>query len=218
MALKVLLADDHRLTLEGIRRTLSETDDLKVVATATNGKEVMSLVAKTRPDIAVLDIRMPEIDGLGCLDLIRKHHPDVKVVMLSSFTGRTEIDDALRRGATAYVVKSVNPIDLPSLIRQACERTAFYAGAPAAGVPDSPGGPAPADHDLTERELTIARALGRGLTNKAIAKELWVTEQTVKFHLNNVYRKLGVENRTAAVRYLFDNRLIEKDDQALQPA
>ena len=206
MALRILLGDDHKLTLEGIRRTLDEEPDMEVVASAGTGSEVMSLVAQTRPDLAVLDIRMPGLDGLGCLDRIRASHPEVKVVMLSSFDDREHIDAAFRRGAAAYIVKSVEPTDLASALRNACDETVFHApfGAdttlPAADVVD-----------LTEREQTILKALTRGLSNKAISKELWVTEQTVKFHLNNVYRKLGVENRTAAVRFAYEHGLAEAE-------
>jgi DNA-binding NarL/FixJ family response regulator len=204
MGLRILLGDDHRLTLEGIRRTLGDEADMEVVGTANSGSEVMSLVAKTHPDLAVLDIRMPGMDGLACLENIRRSHPAVKVVMLSGFTDREHIDSALRMGASAYIVKSVNPTDLASALRQAWEGTVFHA--PQAVEESAAASPS---FDLTERETTIIKALARGLSNKAISKELWVTEQTVKFHLNNVYRKLGVENRTGAVRFAFQNGLVE---------
>jgi DNA-binding NarL/FixJ family response regulator len=202
MALKVLLGDDHELTLQGIQRALGEDGDIDVVATANSGEEVLSLVAKSKPDLAVLDIRMAGMDGLTCLEKLRRSHPGVKVVMLSGFNDREHIESALRKGASAYIVKTVNPVDLASALRQAYEGSVFYAPAAADTAPG-----AAAEADLTDREVTILKALARGLSNKAISKELWVTEQTVKFHLNNVYRKLGVDNRTAAVRYAFGHGL-----------
>jgi DNA-binding NarL/FixJ family response regulator len=205
MVLKVLIADDHRLTLEGVRRTLEAVEDIEVVGTASSGSQVLPMVARTRPNLVLMDIRMPGMDGLTCLELLRKRHPEVKVVMLSAFSEREQVQAALRRGASAYVVKSVNPLDLPSALRQACEGTVYSA----LGVADGEEAAVDRPADLTERELTMLQAVARGLSNKAIGKEYWVTEQTVKFHLGNVYRKLGVQNRTAAVRYAHQHGLVE---------
>lgn len=206
--MKILLADDHKLTLAGIHRTLSEEEDMEVVATASSGTEVMSLVASSKPDLAVLDIRMPGLDGLACLERIRARHPEVKVVMLSSFTDRHHVDTAFRKGASAYIVKTVNPSDLASALRNACDGNVFHP--PCEGEDTGPV----ESVDLTERERTMLEALTRGLSNKAIAKEFWVTEQTVKFHLNNVYRKLGVENRTGAVRFAYEHGMVDAEPAA----
>jgi DNA-binding NarL/FixJ family response regulator len=203
MALKVLLADDHRLTLAGVRRVLDESGDIVVVGEAYTGADVLPLVRSTAPDLVVLDLQMPKLDGLSCLDLIRRHHPQVKVVIFSATTTTAEISAALRNGASAYVLKTVNPLDLPAVIRQAAEGTVYYP---------PPSAPAPAAKDtadLTDRERAILAAVMRGLSNKAISQEFWVTEQTVKFHLSNVYRKLGVANRTAAARFAHDHGLID---------
>jgi DNA-binding NarL/FixJ family response regulator len=206
MALKVLLADDHRLTLAGVRRVLDESGDIVVVGEAYSGEDVLPMVRSTEPDLIVLDLQMPKVDGLSCLDLIRRHHPDVKVVIFSATTTHAEISAALRNGASAYVLKTVNPLDLPAVIRQAAEGTVYYPA-------PSPAAPAAKDtSDLTERELTVLAAVMRGLSNKAISQEFWVTEQTVKFHLSNVYRKLGVPNRTAAARFAHEHGLIDADE------
>jgi DNA-binding NarL/FixJ family response regulator len=212
--MKILLADDHKLMLEGIQRAFEEAEGMTVVATASAGPEAVSLVARHRPDVALLDIRMPGMDGLECLDQITKRYPDVKVVMLSSFNDRHHIGEALRRGACAYIVKSVDPRDLPAAVRMACEETLFLAVSVDSCAADS----AQRDTDLTDRELAMLAAVARGLSNKAISKEFWVTEQTVKFHLNNVYRKFGVDNRTAAVRYALEKGIIELESPVLQPA
>jgi DNA-binding NarL/FixJ family response regulator len=204
MSLKVVIADDHRLTLDGVRRTLEAVEDIAVVGTASSGSQVLPLVKRTSPDMVLLDIRMPGIDGITCLELLRKSHPDVKVVMLSAYSDRDQVQTALSRGASAYIAKSVNPVDLPSALRQVFEGTVYHA----IGIAqcDESAGP---EADLTERELTVLRALARGLSNKAIGHEFWVTEQTVKFHLGNIYRKLGVQNRTAAVHYAHQHGLVE---------
>jgi NarL family two-component system response regulator LiaR len=203
---RVLIADDHPLILAGIKRALEEDDQFEVVAEARVGSQVLPLVSQTHPDLALLDLRMPEMDGLACLDRIRKEHPKVKVVILSVSTDPEVVQTVLNHGAAAYVVKSVNPIDLSSALRQALEGTVFSA----VGLPEKT-----AQQDavkaagLTDRETTILKALARGLSNEAIGKELWVAQQTVKFHLTNIYRKLDVKNRTEAARYAYEHGLID---------
>ena len=204
--MRVLIADDHPLLLAGIKRALEEDDQFEVVAEARIGSQVLPLVSQTQPDLALLDLRMPEMDGLTCLDRIRKEHPKVKVVILSVSTDPEIVQTVLNHGAAAYVVKSVNPIDLSSALRQALEGTVFSA----VGLPEKT-----AQQDavkaagLTDRETTILKALARGLSNEAIGKELWVAQQTVKFHLTNIYRKLDVKNRTEAARYAYEHGLID---------
>jgi len=204
--MRVLIADDHPLILAGIKRALEDDDQFEVVAEARVGSQVLPLVSQTHPDLALLDLRMPEMDGLACLDRIRKEHPRVKVVILSVSTDPEVVQTVLNHGAAAYVVKSVNPIDLSSALRQALEGTVFSA----VGLPEKT-----AQQDavkaagLTDRETTILKALARGLSNEAIGKELWVAQQTVKFHLTNIYRKLDVKNRTEAARYAYEHGLID---------
>ena len=205
MATKVLLVDDHQLMLAGIRRALEEVDDMEVVGEAETGGQVLPLIHQTSPDLVLLDLRLPDMTGLACLDAIRKRYPDVKVVILSAFSDPEHIQAAFQRGATAYIVKSVAPVDLPSALRQALEET-VYQGVRVIG---DVGGGNGEGLGLTERELSMLKALARGLSNQAISKEFWVTEQTVKFHLSNIYRKLGVANRTEAARFAYERGLVE---------
>jgi len=202
--MKVLIADDHRLMVEGVKKALNEAGDFEVVGEAENGAQVMPLVSRLRPDLVLLDLRMPQMDGLQCLAEIRARYPETKVVILSVSTDPDVIQAVLKRGAAAYIVKSVNPADLPSALRQAAEGTVFTA----IGLPED-GTTVAKEVGLTDRELVILDALARGLSNSAIGKELWVAEQTVKFHLTNIYRKLGAANRTEAVRRAYELGLIE---------
>jgi DNA-binding NarL/FixJ family response regulator len=197
--MKILLADDHPLVLNGIREALEADDDFEVVGAARSGPEVLPLVGQRSPDVVLLDVRMPDLDGFGCLSRIRARYPAVKVVMLSMFADPEQVKLAFMRGACGYVVKSIDPADLPSAIRQAVEGTAFHA----LGLTSLDERSTANAAGLTDRELTIVKAVARGLSNQAIGKELWVTEQTVKFHLTNVYKKLGVANRTEAARWAF---------------
>ena len=212
---RVLLADDHKLIIEGVKQSLEESGEFEVIGEAMTGSQVMPLVRRLQPDIVMLDIRMPGMDGLMCLDEIKKRNPEIKVIVLSASTDQKLIENVLKRGASAYIVKSVNPIDLPSAIRQAIDETVYTA----IGLPDDSSASAAKAAGLTSRELAILTALAQGLSNGAIAKELWVAPQTVKFHLTNIYRKLGVANRTEAARYAYQQGLVESpmyagDDQA----
>ncbi len=201
---RVVIADDHRLVLDGIRRALEADGTFEIVGETQSGTQVLPLVAREKPDLVLLDVRMPNMDGLACLDEIRRRHPEVKVVMLSASTSNDLIETALRRGASAYVIKSVDPDDLPATLRQALEGNLHTAVGLENGEPS--GAKA---LGLTEREITILGALARGLSNDQIAKEFWVAPQTVKFHLTNIYRKLGVKNRTEATRLAYQHGLVE---------
>ena len=203
--LKVLVAEDHALMREAIRSALSGSPDIGVVGEAQTGPQVLPLVRSTDPDLVLLDLRLPGMDGLRCLDLIRERFPKIKVVILSAVTDPDEVRRAIKRGATSYVFKHVNPADLPSILRQAAEGTVIHA---LHAVADDHT--AAVDAGLSEKELVVLKAVARGLSNTQIAKELWVTEQTVKFHLTNVYRKLGVANRTEAARYAYEHGVVDQ--------
>jgi DNA-binding NarL/FixJ family response regulator len=160
-------------------------------------------VRRTKPDVVILDIRLPGLDGLAVLEMIQQQYPDVNEVILSVSADR-HAASALQTGASGHVVKSIDPVGLPSTVRRVVAGAVYNAlGArgDGSGSGDAAG--------LTIRERAILRAVARGLANRAIAKELWVSEQTVKFHLTNVYRKLGVENRTEAARAAYRIGLAE---------
>jgi two-component system, NarL family, nitrate/nitrite response regulator NarL len=207
--LTILIADDHPLVLAGIRRTLEQDEGFEVVGETDQGTEVLPLVGQLSPDVVLLDMRMPRIGGLTCLDRIRKLYPQTKIVMCSMSAEPEEVQEAFRRGAAGYIVKNVNPRDLASAIRQAVDGTVFHA----LGLPAISEDSIARSSGLTPRELEIVKALGRGLSNKAIAKELWIAEQTVKFHLVNIFRKLGVSNRTEAARWALSRGLQDQPDE-----
>lgn len=207
--LRIAIADDHRLMLDGIKRALETAPDIVVVGEAMSGEEMLELVPRVSPDVVILDLRMPHGDGLTTLAQLRKRFPDLKVIILSMFEDPEHIDQALLQGAAGYVVKSINPLDLPSTIRQVVEGTVYHPRGRALEPGESGGGSGPQAVGLTDRELSILRLVAEGLSNLDIASRLYVTEQTVKFHLSNIYRKLGVGNRTEATRYAYRNGLID---------
>ena len=203
--LRVVVADDHRLMLEAIRASVADADDIEIVGEARTGAQVLPLLSQHQPDVLLLDIRMPQMDGLQVLERMSDRYPDVKVVVLSGSEEPEIVQRALTSGACAYVLKHVDPRDLPSAIRQAAEGTVFQAPTGVNGHENT----AAKDAGLSDRELEVLKALARGLSNKQIAQEGWVTEQTVKFHLSNIYRKLSVANRTEATRFAYQHGLVD---------
>jgi DNA-binding NarL/FixJ family response regulator len=202
-AIRVLLADDHPLILDGVRNALARADDIAIVGAASSGREALLLARRTAPDVVLLDLRMPEMAGFECLRELRRISPRTRVIVLTASSEPREIRTALRLGAAAFVVKSVRASDLASVIRQTVQGTTFTT------LDDGDGDECGPGEDLTPRELTILRAVASGLSNQEIGRTLWVSEQTIKFHLRNVYRKLGISNRIEAARYAHEAGLIE---------
>jgi DNA-binding NarL/FixJ family response regulator len=205
--IRVLVADDHPMVIAGIRRTIEPFADIEIVGEAHSGPELMRLVERRRPGLVLLDLRMPGVEGVEHIEQIRENWPEVKIVVLSACDDRRSIDGALRAGASAYVLKSAAPVDVASVLRQASSGAVFHS--PSSG-PTTPigGGVQPDEPVLTDREATILSAVSTGLTTAAISRDLWVSEHTIKFHLTNIYRKLGVVNRAGAVRYAFEHDLV----------
>jgi DNA-binding NarL/FixJ family response regulator len=202
--IRVVVVDDHQLMLDAIRLTLEQSEDIELVGEALTGSEALPLIGRTHPDLVLLDIRMPQMDGLTCLGKIRERHPKIKVVILSGIDEPEQIQTALKHGASAFVVKHVDPRDLASALRQAMAGTVFQM----LGNGDSSEENAAKAAGVTESEMRVLTALARGLSNKQIAAELFITEQTVKFHLTNIYRKLHVANRTEATRYAYQHGIV----------
>jgi DNA-binding NarL/FixJ family response regulator len=208
--LRVAIADDHRLMLDGIKRALETAPDIRVVGEAITGEGLVALVPRVRPDVVILDMRMPNGDGLATLQALQKSHPNLKVIMLSVFDDPETIEKAFGHGAAGYVVKSINPLDLPSTIRSVFEGTVCQPGGRARSTGTAVHAPQATLDGLTNRELTILKLVAEGLPNLDIASRLFVTEQTIKFHLSNIYRKLEVANRTEAARYVYKCGLVEE--------
>lgn len=203
MALRVLVADDHRLTLAAIKEALASEPGMKVIAEATSGREALALAARARPDVVLIDMHMPgSVDGLTCTERLRRNFPELRVVVISAFADEACVWMAFRRGAHAFISKAVDPRDLPSALRQTVQGTVFHAPREeSADRVESLEG-------LTQREITVLKAVAAGLPNREIAERLWVTENTVKFHLTNVFRKLDVANRTEAARWAHQHGLV----------
>jgi DNA-binding NarL/FixJ family response regulator len=201
--IKVLLADDHPLIIAGIRRTIEDLDDMEVVGEAHSGQEVLQLIERRAPDLVLMDLKMPGVTGVELIERIRQGWPAVKTVVLSASDDRPTIDAALLAGASAYVLKSAHTVDIASVLRQASSGAVFHAPAyPQARIGFAEDASLPT---LTDRERSILSAVASGMTTAAISGDLWISEHTIKFHLTNIYRKLGVANRAGAVRYALEH-------------
>jgi DNA-binding NarL/FixJ family response regulator len=201
---RVLIADDHPLILIGLRRMFEREEDLEVVGEAATSPELIDLIERRSPDVVLLDLSLPGVGGAGCVELIAERWPQLKTVVLSARDDRASIEAVLAAGACAYIVKSVAAVDVAGVVRQA-HRGAVHYAPPAA--PARPGPAQRAEQLLTERENAILTAIADGMTTRAISSELWVSEHTIKFHLTNIYRKLGVANRSGAVRVAVEREL-----------
>ena len=205
--LRVLLADDHPLMIAGVRAALEADRDIEIAGEATSGAQVMPLISRSRPDVALLDLRLPEVDGLTCLARIREKYPQVKVVFFSAVDEPRQVARALEGGACAYVVKSIDTGDLAAVLRMVVSGS-FYCVGGMNGIAIRER-ETENETGLSCREIEVLGGVARGLSNRAIAKELWLSDQTVKFHLRNIYRKLEVCNRTEAAKYAFEHDLAE---------
>lgn len=195
-AIKVLIVEDHPLMATGLRATLGARPGLRIVGVAVNGGSALRLVNETRPDVVLMDIKLPGVDGLEVTRRIRKEHAGIAIVVLTSFEEHDLMVEAFRAGANAYALKDVEPDELERIVRVVAggKNVLLPPGMAEALVhPERVAGP------LTAREFDALRLISLGKTNREIASELGVTEGTVKSHVTSILNKLGVQDRTRAV-------------------
>jgi DNA-binding NarL/FixJ family response regulator len=209
--LRVLVVDDHRLVLEAVHAALKDEAEIEVVGEAGSGREALSLVLQLRPDVVLLDLRMPGMDGAECLDEIKERFPETYVVVLTGSDDRNVAQDVLGRGASAFVSKHVDPGDLAAVLRQVVDGTVLSS---VVEPRERRSDRAAREAGLTERETEVLTALGEGRSNKQIALGLGVSEQAIKYHLTNVYRKLETANRVDALRRANELGLVDARPRA----
>jgi DNA-binding NarL/FixJ family response regulator len=202
--IRVVLADDEPVVRFGVRAVLATAGDVDVVAEAENGSEAVDLVAAHRPDVAVLDIRMPRLDGLDAATLIRERHPDTKTLVLTTFADDAYISRALGEGAAGFVLKTGDPQEIIAGVRAVATGAAYLSPLVARRVVDQLANarPRPAaarrTEGLTTREREVLGLVGAGLSNAEIAARIHVVEGTVKVYVSTILRQLGVRNRVQA--------------------
>jgi DNA-binding NarL/FixJ family response regulator len=211
-SIKVAIADDHSLVRQGLRRYLETADGIEIVGEAANGIELLELLEKTSPKIALVDIRMPEMDGLEAARNIRERFPDVGVIMLSAYDDRQFVVEAVRSGARGYVLKARDAEHLIQTVRLVADGNMVIdpqlVVALAEELSDAKERDRRAD-TLTAREVEVLQLLAFGHTNRDIAEKLFISPDTVKTHLEHIFEKLGASDRTAAVAEALRRRLIE---------
>jgi DNA-binding NarL/FixJ family response regulator len=191
----VMLADDHRLVRSGLETLIGATDDMQVVASAADGEEAVRLVAEMQPDVVLMDLSMPVMDGVTATRTIVAEHPGVQVLVLTSFSDNDRVMDALDAGAVGYVLKDSEPADLLDALRAVARGESPIDPRVARTLLHGRNRSTP---ELTDREQEVLRLVGRGLANKQIARVLGITERTVKAHLTSVFQRIGVRDRTSA--------------------
>ena len=207
--IRVLVADDHGLIREGIRLALEHDPDIEIVAEAGRGEEVLPRARESRPDIVLLDIKMPGMDGLEVLQRARTEYPDLKIAMLSALDEPRVAAQALQRGAVAYLGKRIDLATLGSTIREIMDGTFSMEAFGLFGSED-PGIRSAREAGLSARQTEILKRVASGRSNREIARELWLSEHTVKYHLTHVYRKIGVKGRADAARYAFEHAIVDR--------
>lgn len=208
--IRVLVVDDHKVVRGGLKAFLLSFDDLELVGEAKNGEEALRLCAHVRPDVILMDLVMPEMDGPTATRAIRDAYPDTQVIALTSFPEEELVEQALQAGAISYLLKTVEPDELADAIRAADRGQTTLAPEAAQALIQAHTRPPQPGHDLTERERDVLSLLVKGLTNQEIAQRLSVSANTAKFHVSNVLTKLGAASRTEAVALALEHRLVER--------
>ena len=199
--ISVLIADDHPFVRHGLRTYLETLEEMEVVGEASDGAEAVALAERLLPDVVLMDLVMPELDGIEATRQIRAASPATKVIVLTSFDDDEKVFPAIKAGAAGYLLKDVRPAELAEAVRKASRGEALLAPSVAARLMQEVSGERAAPGGLTDRELEVLRLIARGLPNKQIAAELVVSEKTVKTHVSNILAKLHLADRTQAALY-----------------
>jgi len=218
--IRVLAADDQRVMREGLAMLLEFLPDVEVVGTAADGEEALALADHLRPDVILMDLRMPRVDGVEATRRLHASHPEIKVVVLTTYADDRSVLDALRAGALGYLTKDAGADEIrqallrvtsgqasvdPAVQMHLVEAIASGTAAPAADLPAAPDAELP--DGLTPREAEVLKLIAAGLSNAEIAERLFVSEATVKSHVNHMFPKIGARDRAQAVGYAYRHGL-----------
>ena len=214
--IKVLIVDDHQVVRQGLRTFLELQPDIVVLGEASDGQAAVEMVRRLQPDVVLMDLVMPRMDGISATRQIKSLESSVKVIALTSFTEDDQVFPAIQAGASSYLLKDVSPDDLveaiqaahrgearlhPDIVRKLMEQVAQQAGPPPQALP----------RDLTGRELEVIRLVARGRSNHEIAQALVISEKTVKTHISNILGKLHLDDRTQLAIYAINHGLVEQE-------
>ena len=206
--IRVILVDDHTMVRRGLATFLKVFDDMKLVGEAESGEAAIQLCAEASPDVILMDMSMPDMDGAATTRIIRKQHPEIQVIALTSFKEGKLIKDALEAGAIGYLLKDISADDLARAIRAAHAGRATLSPEAAQALVETANLPAAPGLDLTEREREVLELMIEGLNNTQISGRLTVSPSTIKSHVSNILSKLGAASRTEAVTIALRNGIV----------
>lgn len=208
--IRILIVDDHPVVRKGLATYLQTKDDFLVVAEASNGKEALERCRESKIDVALMDLDMPDMDGVTATALLHEGYPELKIIILTSFKTDEQIQGALKAGAAGYLLKDIPVEELAqAIISAAAGKPVLSPEATAALIQATTRAKVPAEEDLSQRELDVLSLMAQGLNNNQIAEHLFISLSTVKFHVSNVLWKLGAFSRTEAVSLAIKKGLIK---------
>jgi DNA-binding NarL/FixJ family response regulator len=218
MKIKVMIADDQRLMREGLKTILDLEQDLTVVELAENGRDALNKIAEAQPDVLLMDIRMPVMDGVECTGMIKQQYPGVKVLILTTFDDDEFIIEALKNGAVGYILKDLSSEKLVGAIRDVYEGNSIMqpeiaaklishiTGSKKEPLNNNVASELKQTKELTDREKEVLQLVGKGMSNSEIAKKLYISEGTVKNYISTLYAKLEVNDRSKLTLYALENK------------
>ena len=207
--INILLVDDHAVVRSGLGAVLMASDGMNMVGEAGNGEEAVRLCKKIKPDVVLMDLMMPVMDGVTATRVIHESQPDIRIIALTSFGERELVEGVLKAGASGYLLKTVSAAELIAAIKGVVEGKTSLSPEAAQVLVQGLKQPHPETHDLTGREQEILALLVDGLPNHQIAEKLVVSQSTVKFHVSNILSKLEVSTRTEAVALALKHKLVK---------
>ena len=213
--IRVLIVDDHTMVRKGMKVLLNEYEDIQVVGEASNGLKAIELVEQLKPDVVLIDLAMPVMDGIEAIKRITAAHPEEKIIVLTSFPGDEKLFEAIRAGAMGYLIKDAQPEELVQSIRNVCSGEPSLNPAIAwrllRGMTGAESSKRPTE-ELSEREIEVLRLLTKGKTDQQIAQQLVLTDVTIRTHISRILAKLGLKNRVQAALYGIRSGLVSLDE------
>jgi Response regulator containing a CheY-like receiver domain and an HTH DNA-binding domain len=212
--IRVVVVDDHNVVRIGLRAYLDTVEDIAVVGEAASGEQAIEVVAETQPDVVLMDLIMPGMDGVETTQLVKKEFPTLQVIILTSYHDDEHIFPAIRAGAISYVLKDIDPDELAEVIRKAAKGQAVLNSEVATRLVKQVSGQQEDRNPLTyltDRELDVLRLVGAGKNNQEIAEALFISEKTVKTHLTNILSKLQLNDRTQAAVFAWQSGLVQRE-------
>ncbi|MEQ6167030.1 MULTISPECIES: response regulator transcription factor [unclassified Ekhidna] len=199
----ILIADDHQIVIDGLKLVLSSREDFNVVGEASNGLEVLEFLSQNKADVVVLDINMPEMDGIKCAKKVKSSYPDIKIIILTMYAQKSFIEEIVKIGIDGCLLKNNTGKELSDAIARVTSGKSYYDQ-----IQNFSKEEVKQNYTLSDRELEIIRKLGDGMTSSQIASELYISEHTVKTHRKNILRKLDLHSSSELIQYALNNGII----------